>query len=74
MGEPKEQERAGGGEAAKAGDAPRPVAIPRPPSREALDRLSEAQGMITDEWTGDAAGTGAPNPEDGRPEDVPKVG
>jgi hypothetical protein len=28
--------------------------IPRPPSKEDLDRLSEAQALITDEWTGEA--------------------
>ena len=24
--------------------------IPRPPTKEELDEMSEAQGMITDEW------------------------
>ncbi|WP_376095132.1 hypothetical protein ACE7GA_02460 [Roseomonas sp. CCTCC AB2023176] len=24
--------------------------IPRPPTKEELDRISEQQGMITDEW------------------------
>ncbi|MFT8243981.1 hypothetical protein [Roseomonas sp. BN140053] len=28
--------------------------IPRPPSPEALDQISEEQAMITDEWSGDA--------------------
>ncbi|MBP0443327.1 hypothetical protein J8J14_00925 [Roseomonas sp. SSH11] len=28
--------------------------IPRPPSPAELDRLSEQQGMITDEWTGES--------------------
>ena len=28
-------------------------AIPKPPSTAALDRLSEAQALITDEWTGE---------------------
>ena len=27
--------------------------IPRPPSPAELDRLSEAQALITDEWTGE---------------------
>ena len=30
--------------------------IPRPPSPEALDDISEQQGMITDEWAGDTPG------------------
>ncbi|WP_043833703.1 hypothetical protein [Muricoccus aerilatus] len=33
--------------------------IPRPPSREALDKISEEQGMITDEWSGEP-GDGSP--------------
>jgi hypothetical protein len=41
---------------------PRQVPIPRPPSREDLDRVSGQQGMITDEWTG---GPAAPKPEEG---------
>ena len=28
--------------------------IPRPPSPEALDEVSEQQAMITDEWAGDS--------------------
>jgi len=40
------------------------AAIPRPPSARELDKLSEAQGMITDEWTGEpgdgSPGTGQP--------------
>lgn len=31
---------------------PRPPAIPRPPSQADIDRVSEAQGLITDEWAG----------------------
>ena len=31
--------------------------IPRPPSREDIEQISEAQGLITDEWVGDG-----PNP------------
>jgi hypothetical protein len=27
--------------------------MPRPPSARELDRLSEAQSLITDEWTGE---------------------
>ncbi len=40
-----------------AEDAPKPAGtgrspgyIPRPPSKEEVDRISEQQGMITDEW------------------------
>ena len=43
---------------------PRQVPIPRPPSREDLDRVSGQQGMITDEWTGGPA-PAAPKPGDG---------
>ena len=28
--------------------------IPRPPTKAELDQVSEQQGMITDEWTGEA--------------------
>jgi len=27
--------------------------VPRPPSAAEVNKLSEAQGMITDEWTGE---------------------
>lgn len=37
----------------------RSPAVPKPPSREDIDRISEAQGMITDDWTGDG---GKPEP------------
>ena len=40
-------------------DEPR---IPRPPTKAELDELSEAQGMITDEW--------APAPHEIGPEDA----
>lgn len=33
--------------------------IPRPPSAKEVDRVSEAQGLITDEWTGEP-GDGSP--------------
>jgi hypothetical protein len=29
--------------------------IPRPPSQADIDRVSEQQGMIEDEWTGEPA-------------------
>lgn len=42
--------------------------IPRPPSEAALDKVSEEQGMITDEWSGEpgdgSPGTG-PSPKKG---------
>jgi hypothetical protein len=34
--------------------------IPRPPSKEDLDRLSEAQALITDEWTGEPPARAVP--------------
>jgi len=34
--------------------------IPRPPSDKALDRMSEAQSLITDEWSGEPEGAGEP--------------
>ena len=40
--------------------------IPRPPSDAALDKLSEQQGLITDEWTGE--------PGDGSPGNGPPPG
>jgi hypothetical protein len=43
-----------GAEAPEAGSAPpRRGYIPRPPSQADLDRVSEAQGLITDEWAGE---------------------
>jgi hypothetical protein len=60
--------------AEKKGDGdgkPRPVTIPRPPSKEDVDRVSGQQGMITDEWAGDPTPTDAPKPED-RPEEEAK--
>ncbi|HWX50717.1 MAG TPA: hypothetical protein VNZ61_21930 [Roseomonas sp.] len=32
--------------------------IPRPPSKSEQDRISEAQGLITDEWTGEPPARG----------------
>ena len=60
-------------------DAPNDPNTPRrPPSPEALDMISREQGMITDEWTGDApgapdttAGTAAPTPAKRDEEPVP---
>jgi hypothetical protein len=37
--------------------------IPRPPSKEDLDRLSEAQALITDEWTGEPPARAVPTGE-----------
>ncbi|MCR0981599.1 hypothetical protein [Roseomonas populi] len=34
-------------------DDARPAHIPRPPSKEELDQMSEEQSMITDEWSGE---------------------
>ena len=36
-----------------AADTPKTPRIPRPPSREELEEISEAQSMITDDWTGE---------------------
>lgn len=41
--------------------------VPRPPSRAEVNKISEAQGLITDEWTGEpapgeAAGKAPPKP------------
>jgi hypothetical protein len=44
-----------GGSPPEADPPPRKVPIPRPPSQEDVDRVSEAQGLITDEWAGEAA-------------------
>jgi hypothetical protein len=30
--------------------------IPRPPSREELEEISDAQSLITDDWTGEGGG------------------
>ena len=55
------------GEEDAAPPPPRQGYIPRPPSPEAVDKLSEAQGMITDEWTGDARPAGATDEPPARP-------
>jgi len=34
-------------------DSPKTPRIPRPPSREELEEISDAQAMITDDWTGE---------------------
>jgi hypothetical protein len=34
-------------------DRPKTPNIPRPPSKEEVDEISEAQAMITDDWTGE---------------------
>ncbi|MFC0407338.1 hypothetical protein [Roseomonas elaeocarpi] len=44
-----------------AGDAPEGY-IPRPPSPEAIRAVSEAQGDITDEWSGEPAEGGQGGP------------
>ena len=36
-----------------AADTPKTPRIPRPPSREEVEQISEAQSMITDDWTGE---------------------
>jgi hypothetical protein len=40
-----------------AGDRDRPLGqqpyIPKPPTREDLERISQEQALITDEWTGE---------------------
>lgn len=33
--------------------SPKSPRIPRPPSKEEVDQISEAQSMITDDWTGE---------------------
>ena len=33
--------------------SPKSPPIPRPPSKEEVDQISEAQSMITDDWTGE---------------------
>ena len=51
-----------------AADTPKTPRIPRPPSREELEEISEAQSMITDDWTGEG---GKPDAKD-RPNDDQK--
>ena len=46
-----------------ATDTPKTPRIPRPPSREELEEISEAQSMITDDWTGEG---GKPDTKDRR--------
>lgn len=36
--------------------------IPKPPSAQELDKLSEAQALITDEWTGEPPPAENPGP------------
>jgi hypothetical protein len=50
-------------------DRPEPdraPAIPKPPSREDIERISEAQELITDDWTGDGG-----RPADEQPAEKP---
>ena len=58
-----------------ATDTPKTPRIPRPPSREELEEISEAQSMITDDWTGEG---GKPDtkdhPEQDRPETMIRSG
>jgi hypothetical protein len=49
-------------------DSPKTPRIPRPPSREELEEISNAQAMITDDWTGEG---GKPSPQK-RPADDQK--
>jgi hypothetical protein len=49
-------------------DSPKTPRIPRPPSREELEEISDAQAMITDDWTGEG---GKPSNKD-RPADDQK--
>ena len=54
-----------GGEA-----APRQTYMPKPPSKEEVDQVSREQAMVTDDWTGEpaASGAGRPDGEAGAPE------
>lgn len=54
-GEPPRENAAGSGP--EAAPPPRPGYIPRPPSRADIERISEAQSLLTDEWAGDAPRT-----------------
>ena len=60
-----------GGEA-----APRQTYIPKPPSKEEVDQVSREQAMVTDDWTGEpaASGAGRPDGEVGAPEGDSPVG
>ena len=52
----------------KAAGEPRQGYIPRPPSKEDVDRVSGQQGLITDDWTGGPTPAGdAPKGEGGGP-------
>ncbi|NYZ11929.1 hypothetical protein HL658_05155 [Azospirillum sp. RWY-5-1] len=42
--------------------------VPKPPSREDIERISEAQGMITDDWTGDGGRPASPDSPPGSSE------
>jgi hypothetical protein len=50
-----------------AADTPKTPRIPRPPSREEVEEISEAQAMITDDWTGEG-GTPDSRPADNKPD------
>jgi hypothetical protein len=52
-----------------AAETPKTPRIPRPPSREEVEEISEAQAMITDDWTGEG-GTPASKPA-GKPDNKP---
>lgn len=39
--------------AGKGGEPQRDDGVPRPPSREDLERIGRDQALITDEWTGE---------------------
>lgn len=47
-------------------ESDRTPSVPKPPSREDIERISEAQEMITDDWTGDG-GQPAPSAPSGKP-------
>jgi hypothetical protein len=57
-----------------ATDTPKTPRIPRPPSREELEEISEAQAMITDDWTGEGGQPDSKDrPDKDRPDDDQKL-
>jgi hypothetical protein len=55
-----------------ATDSPKMPRIPRPPSREELEEISEAQSMITDDWTGEGGKPDTKADTKDRPDDDQK--
>jgi hypothetical protein len=53
-----------------ADDSPKPK-IPRPPSQADIDLVSSQQGMVSDEWTGDAPAPKPPSPPEAETEGQP---